>query len=533
MSVSCKPRGLAIAGALLLCGLAVFLFIRSAGPEAGQAGQVSPDTEVRDPSVPRGAPADPDWTTRIESTPAPGRTALMREILAIEDASLRIGMATALSELWMRDDIDEFLEFVDMMRVDEGPASEMMRRFSVALIGAFETVTGKAALVGKQRYVAEAIVDYLVATDADGAESWVREHLVGLDLDLALGAIAEALVSRSPDQAMRVLASIGSVSARLTASPAVAAALAKKDPEAALAWAGSIQVGTERTLAMASIVDVLAASDARGAAAILQDYLRVIQADYEGRLERDRVLAGVKVVDDFETPELYEEYLEGNGLQQDRPYTPDADYLLNTAERIALQWAKTDPAGALAWAESLAVGIARAHAISGALSGWSIDAPEQALGHYLAHYDYDTILPLYIFENWAQGDPHGAVPHIDTLRDPAQKSAAIQGLTKGWLVSDSDLPGLSAWVDTLPEGGDRDAANLAIISHASDSDPESAWQRVTGIGNPDSRRRAAREVITVLAVTDPTLARTALANYQGSPEEVDSLNRIIAEASLP
>jgi hypothetical protein len=467
---------------------------------------------------------------RISRTPQSGRPGLMREILAMQDETLRNEISTALALEWISSDIDGYLAFLDSQLVEEGLVSEAMKRFSVALMRSFETSSAKAELKGKMRYVAEAIVSYLIANDLDGAESWAREFLVGLDMDMALARIAPAMAARSPEKAMEIFAGIKSVMPRLTGASELGAALAGRDPAAALLWATSIQGHSERTLAMGGVVLNISEVDPKLAASNLKAFLEKIQNEYSQLREKDRAKSGVKAADEFQTPELYQEYLDTHGYVLMQPDTPEADYLLKTAEQIALQLAKTDPLGALAWAESLAVGIARAHSISGALSGWSLTAPREAVNYYLANHSYDTIIPLFLFENWAAKNPAAAVGALEELQNPGQKSSAIEGVTNGWLGSENDLPGLVEWVGQLPAGNDRDSATVEIISRTGDADSVGAWQLAMQISNPDARRRAANDVFTLLAVDQPELAGAMLAQYKAPAEEIENLRSILSIA---
>ncbi len=457
----------------------------------------------------------------------------MREILAIQDDALRNEIATALALEWISSDLEGYLAFLDSQIVEEGLVSETMKRLSVALMRSFETSSAKTELKGKMRYVAEAIVSYLIANDLDGAELWTREFLVGLDMDTALARIAPAMAVLSPEKAMEIFAGIRSVMPRLTGASELGAALARRDPAGALLWANSIRGHSERTLAMGGVALTLSETDPTLAASSLKAFLEKIQDEYSQLREKDRAKSGVNAADEFQTPELYQEYLDTHGYVLMQPDTPEADYLLKAAEQIALQLARTDPPGALAWAESLAVGIARAHSISGALSGWSLTAPREAVDYYLANYGYDPMIPLFLFENWAVKDPAAAVGALDGLQHPGQKSSAIEGVTNGWLGSKNDLSGLVKWVGQLPAGNDRDSATAEIISRTGDADPVAAWQLAMQISNQDARRRAANEVFTLLAADQPELAGTMLAQYQAPAEEIENLSRILSIASSP
>ena len=181
-----------------------------------RTGSVSkPETPAAEAAVPiipatRSPMTAADWREKIARTPASGWAGLMRGLLALADEELRNELATTLVAEWISRDLDGYLTFLDAQLVEEGLSSESMRRFSVVIIRGFETTSGKTELQGKMRYVAEAITSYMIANNLVGAESWVREFLVGLDMDIALAKIAPAMVAKSPEKAQAIFAGIKS-----------------------------------------------------------------------------------------------------------------------------------------------------------------------------------------------------------------------------------------------------------------------------------------------------------------------------------
>lgn len=532
MPVSFKFRAGVLSIAVLIAVVFALILVSRTGPVSKRETHVAKAAEPVVPAT-RSPMTAADWREKIARTPASGWAGIMRELLALADEGLRNELATALVVEWMSRDLDGYLAFLDAQLVEEGLFSESMKRFSVVMMRGFETTSGKTELQGKMRYVAEAITSYMTANNLDGAESWAREFLVGLDMDIALAKIAPAMVAKSPEKAQAIFAGIKSVMPRLTGASALGTALASHDPATALRWADSLGGHSERTLAMGSVATTIAETNPTLAASSLKTFLQKIQDEYIGLREKDREQSGVKAADEFQTPELYQEYLDTNGYALMQPDTPEADYLLKAAEQIANHLGKSDPRGALAWAESLAVGIVRAHSISGALSGWSLTAPREAVDYYLANHSYDPVIPLYLFENWAVKDPASAVTAINDLLDAGQKSSAIEGVTNGWLKSGNDLAGLSEWIGQLPAGRDRDTATVEIVTRTGDQDPVAAWQLVIQISAPDVRRRAAGEIFTVLAVDQPEVARSVLDQYQASSEEIENLERILSIAQSP
>ena len=95
------------------------------------------------------------------------------------------------------------------------------------------------------------------------------------------------------------------------------------------------------------------------------------------------------------------------------------------------------------------------------------------------------------------------------------------------------MGGLIEWVGQLPEGTDRDRANLAVISQTSDSNPSAAWELVKEISEPTARKRVASDVFSLLAVENPAAARAVLDQYEAPAEEIAALGRILSVAAAP
>jgi hypothetical protein len=527
-----KLRVTAIAGVLLAAVALVAVIIHRLTPRPDHSSRM---VEMAKPAKPSAATAvsmvsAADWMDKIRHTPAAARSRLMREILSISDENLRNEIATALAIDWLSTDVDGYLAFLDSIRVDEGLTSDTMQRFAPALMSSFETVAGGRPTEGKIHYVAELIVDYLISTNIARAGEWAREFQTGLEMDTSLARIAPAMVSTSPEKGMEIFAGIMSVSPRLTAASELGVALANRDAGMALSWANALTANGERTMAMESVTATIAKTNPSLAASQLKTFLDRIQTEYLQRREKDRQQAGLKLEDEFQTPELYQEYLDANGYVQMQPDTPEADYLLKASEKIGFQLATTDPSGAISWAESLVVGIAQAHAINGALSGWSLAAPREALNYYLQHYGDDAGMALAMFENWAGKDALSAAGAIQDLQNDGQKSSAIRGVTNGWLESGDNIDGLIDWVARLPAGVDRDTANLAIIAETSHRDPAAAWELVMKITEPGTRSRSAKEVFAQLALDNPGPAQSLLDRYEAPADEIEALRRILSVA---
>jgi hypothetical protein len=119
---------------------------------------------------------------------------------------------------------------------------------------------------------------------------------------------------------------------------------------------------------------------------------------------------------------------------------------------------------------------------------------------------------------------------VENLALAAQRSAAVSGLTSGWLDSGEPTGPLVDWIGQLPAGPDRDNASLAILARTGADDPATSWRLVQEISADTARHRAAREVLSEIASTNPTEARAFLQQFSAPPSELESLDRIVALA---
>ncbi len=175
---------------------------------------------------------------------------------------------------------------------------------------------------------------------------------------------------------------------------------------------------------------------------------------------------------------------------------PDALWL-DLAGQVAAQWANRDPRAAIAWAQSLPEGAARARALSQVGCQWAALEPEAA-ARFAAVEDNSELLAnvtskwaekdapaaaawlgqlpgtnshalLRLAAFWSQTDPSAAARWVKEMPENPLRSEAMQLLLRSWTASDSGAA--SQWWENLPASPSRDAAAAIVQVESGDNEP--------------------------------------------------------------
>lgn len=153
----------------------------------------------------------------------------------------------------------------------------------------------------------------------------------------------------------------------------------------------------------------------------------------------------------------------------------------NGASIIAAEWAKQDPAAAMAWASGLPQGQS--------------DALNAVVGEV------------------AKSDPKKAAELLASISSE-DKGSAYRTIAAQF--GSTNFAEAQAWIRTLP--ADEQASALAsAISGLSNTDPQAAARQVAGMESGETKDRAVRSVVADLARVDPQEAASFL-KEQGSEE---------------
>ena len=161
----------------------------------------------------------------------------------------------------------------------------------------------------------------------------------------------------------------------------------------------------------------------------------------------------------------------------------------SAAGQIAAEWAKQDPAAALAWAQGLE-----------GRDGSS------AVGS--------------IFRQMVGDDPARAAEMAAGLSDE-QRAGAYRSIAREW--GERDWSAVEAWVSSLP-ADEQGAAMAEAIRGLAGENPQLAAQQLSKISDPEARGDAIRSVAENWAQTDPAAAAEWLVSQEG-----DELGRSMRE----
>jgi hypothetical protein len=94
-----------------------------------------------------------------------------------------------------------------------------------------------------------------------------------------------------------------------------------------------------------------------------------------------------------------------------------------------------------------------------------------------------------------------------------------------------DPAAAASWLNTLPQGGTRDAAITGLVTVASATDPASAYTWAASTSDPKSQFNLVKTVLQQWAGTDAAAAGSALQNYEQSAsltdKQVATLNKAL------
>lgn len=212
------------------------------------------------------------------------------------------------------------------------------------------------------------------------------------------------------------------------------------------------------------------------------------------------------------------------------------------SDAIAQNWAATDPASAIAWANEHPGGPMGGSALSGAISGWWQKDHAAAEAYALAHANDPNAMHFMagLINQMARDNPQHAVAWVNQLPDAAVRKQSESMLAMTWSTYDpraasqwaASLPNeqsasalsssMSFWAQTDPQaasqwletlnGTTRDNAIGAFSSGLISKDPAAALKWVESIGDAIIRDRTLKQVVGQWRVLDPIAARTWIQN---------------------
>lgn len=186
---------------------------------------------------------------------------------------------------------------------------------------------------------------------------------------------------------------------------------------------------------------------------------------------------------------------------------------VSMANTIATEWARQDPEGAMAWAQSLE-GQDKQQAMRGVFGQIAKADPAEAAG-MLSSITGEAALSdarNTVAREWGSKDWTAAESWIAGLPADAQASATSQAL-RGLAENDPKLA--ASKISSLPEGADRDRAMETISRRWAADDPAAAAVWVMENGSEDAQADSMRDVMSNWVAQD---SKAALAFVNEQPE---------------
>jgi hypothetical protein len=280
--------------------------------------------------------------------------------------------------------------------------------------------------------------------------------------------------------------------------------LARRDRAAALEWAGRLASADARRFAMHSVMQQWVSDDPKAAAEYCAshdvDGSQFIDNAVEGwaRTDAAGALAWARGLPDGPQREVA---LAGgiSALAASNPQQAAslATTLLNGDRQsealgsIAGAWASNEPAAAAAWASELSDRSARANAVSSVASTWVRQDPAAAAAWAVRMPDNLNVLAR-VAQEWAVQDSAAAARWLNTVPSGDARDSAVTNFARA--IVDSDPESAAAWAATISQQGQRDASISEVYSQWNRTDPKAAeaWLRATPALSEQARERMLR-----------------------------------------
>jgi hypothetical protein len=192
----------------------------------------------------------------------------------------------------------------------------------------------------------------------------------------------------------------------------------------------------------------------------------------------------------------------------------------NRMKSAVRAWAAKDPEAALQWAGELADDKLREEALRGVLTELTEKHPEQLEQHLAKVRADETSIrsaSRSAVHALATRDPQMAAQWAGTLRDAVARREAFGGL--GEHLGRTDLAAGGAWLDSLPEGTDRDGATRGWVTQAARRSPKEAAERATMIQDTGTRREVIGKTLSTWCSKDLAAALKWLRTSPNLSEE--------------
>ncbi len=269
-------------------------------------------------------------------------------------------------------------------------------------------------------------------------------------------------------------------------------------------------------------------------------------ADHEGGSERDLLMREILdrwVRTDPAAALAYAQTIEGTRARQ------------IAVRQILEAWAQKDPSTAWAWVQQLPHGSARDEMMSQFLDILAQTNPEVAV--QLAGPDASPVTLASLMASWAKKDPHAAIKQ--TLALPAGDQRTMSLMSLGATLSKSDAQAAFNWANALPNDSDKSAAMtgilpvmeptqamgfiatlpnagqnqfgpaLGVMHKWVDADPAAAEEWLKTLPPSFAQQNAVRAYVSVLSPINPAAAAPWAESLTDEQTRTNTIDRVIRD----
>ena len=290
-------------------------------------------------------------------------------------------------------------------------------------------------------------------------------------------------------------------------------AWAHLDANAALAAAASLKNAEARSQGVAAVIRGADAAAAKS----LVTALTKLSSDALPPAQRSRSLSSAVSKWSEVDPVAAAKFLD-ESASRDRGF-------YGARMSIAQNWAASDPAAALAWAQAQKDPQDQRISISGVISGWWENDPRAAEDYVASHLDNVGLggTVMRITSQLFEQDPQRAKEWASRLSTPEARRSADTFIVMQ--MAETDPKGASEWAASLPEDV-RSRTLGGAISRWARNDPQGAAQWINTLNGP-VRDEAITIFSSTIARTDPATGLNWAVTMSDQKTRTDTVARIV------
>jgi hypothetical protein len=350
-------------------------------------------------------------------------------------------------------------------------------------------------------------------------------------------SVFEAWSAHDPAAAVDAAINLQKIDTRQSAVGVALGRWAKKDPQGALARVAQLPDGESRRQNLRTVLREWAEEDPQGAAnhalSLPEGKERndALAAALSGAAAKDRDTA-MRLVEQLPRGAARTETLRqvvGDIASSEPKFAAElvlemaAGQQRNSVHQVSHNLARRDREAALDWAGKLTSSDARRSAMQSILQIWASDDPKAAAEYCVGHPTESPDLIGNAVAGWVRNDASGALAWVRSLPDGAQREAALVSGLSALAASD---PGQAANLATTMLNGNKQSQALGSIAGAwATKDPAAAAAWASKLTDGSARTSAESYVASAWVRQDPAAAAAWASRMQNNLNVLPTIAR--------